>query len=289
MRGLTVVCIDDHQMFVRLLADRLDKLLSPRGCRVLAPYGDVAKVPPVGGVGVALCDIQLRGRLSGAEAVRRLRATGWRVLLISAQAPPRQVLESIAAGAQGYLDTSAPDARLAEAITAVAAGELYLSTELAALLYAELRGAETGLGSGDLAVLRSFAAGESGRQVAQRYDRTPSDLQAVFNRIFAAVVRSVARHELSPLERRIARLVGCGDATYALDIAAILGINRTKLNNHLKLILQKYVDAHPGLVARDGTHWVLWATGQRLEQRAAARLWAKELGLCAENAPLSGD
>jgi DNA-binding NarL/FixJ family response regulator len=276
-----VIIIDDHPLVGEPLTTALEPPLQEHGFAVLPSVRSVAEVPRIETPGVAICDVRLRaGGPSGAAAVRRLTSLGWHVLLFSGEAQPGQVLDAIAAGALGYIEKSvAPDA-LIEPVVVAARGGHHLSLELARLLYADLHRRELPqrdeLGASDRELLKAFAAGERAERIAGRRGMTDDELRLALARVFAAATRRRELFALTEREIEVAKAFGCGRAHDAADVAALLRMGKHTVNDHLKSLRDKYVKSHP---AADGRH---------PKQQAAARLWAAELGLCAEDGPESG-
>lgn len=90
---------------------------------------------------VVVLDVSMPGG-SGLHAVAELleRAPNVRVLMLSVHDDAEYVLESVRAGAHGYLRKDSSPAELRTAITAVHSGEAYYSPQLAGVLAAALRG-----------------------------------------------------------------------------------------------------------------------------------------------------
>ncbi|MEV7803257.1 LuxR C-terminal-related transcriptional regulator [Microbispora sp. NPDC088329] len=263
-----------------LVARSLDDMVRPRlleyGFRVLDPVPGVEKVPPITTRGLAICDVDLRPGLSGADAVRRLGSQGWSVLLISGQASAAQVLDAIAAGAHGYIDKSSPDeARLIEAIATAADGRKHLSPVLAAMFYEDKQqrrlphGQE--LSFSDQEVLRAFVRGEAGGRIAAARGLDADGLQRALTRIFAAAALRRRLHQLTDREIDILRAFGCSPGATAVNVAGRLNIEVNTVNSHLLRIRKKYL----------ATHSVADAAVPPTQQ-VVAMLWARELGLCTE-------
>jgi len=122
---------------------------------------------------VVVLDISMPDQ-SGLEVAARLRGNGGtpRVLILSMHDNPEYVLESVRAGAHGYLlkDTAATELR--NAIRAVCRGESYFSPPVASRLTAAVRGEHDStnaldqLTSRELQVLRGVAQGHTNKQIA---------------------------------------------------------------------------------------------------------------------------
>ena len=91
---------------------------------------------------VVLLDLTMPGA-GGLEVLRHLRATlpEIRVLILSVHDDQEYVLESVRAGAHGYLRKDSSPAEIREAIRAVHAGDAYFSPPVARHLTTALRDA----------------------------------------------------------------------------------------------------------------------------------------------------
>ncbi|HEY7357254.1 MAG TPA: hybrid sensor histidine kinase/response regulator transcription factor [Ktedonobacterales bacterium] len=123
---------------------------------------------------VILMDMRMPG-MNGLEALRQLRASNpdLRILMISAYEEDEDVLESLKAGASGYvLKDMAPD-ELAQAIRAVAQGETLLAPGLTGKLVDRLgrlpqAAASSLLTAREHEVLRALAGGLRNKEIARQ-------------------------------------------------------------------------------------------------------------------------
>ncbi len=171
-----VVVVDDHLLF----RSGLTRLLVDEGIEVVgeADRGETAlEVVAQTSPDVVLMDLNLPG-ISGTEATRRLVAANPRlnVVVLTVIEAETDVVESMVAGACGYLlkDTSVAD--IVNAIHAAARGESLLSPAIAAKLVSRVRAAgsvatslsRAALSDRELEVLRLVGEGRENREIADR-------------------------------------------------------------------------------------------------------------------------
>jgi DNA-binding NarL/FixJ family response regulator len=144
---------------------------------------------------VVLMDVRMP-KLDGLEATRRLRAAGsrTRVLAISTVDDDEYVVESLRAGACGFLLKDAPPERVADAVRAAASGEDLLDPAIARRLIEQLARPEVrldlqqrldALSERDLRVLRLVARGRSNAEIAQALVVSPATAKSNVTRLLA--------------------------------------------------------------------------------------------------------
>jgi two-component system nitrate/nitrite response regulator NarL len=138
--AVRVIIADDHAM----VREGIKSVLERAGFEVVGEASNGSEVLPLAErvqPEVAVLDISMPGE-SGLQAAAKLRQAlpHIRVLILSMYDNAEYVLESVRAGAHGYLlkDGAAQD--LANAIRAVRNGEAYFSPAVAARLSAAVRG-----------------------------------------------------------------------------------------------------------------------------------------------------
>lgn len=138
--AVRVIIADDHAM----VREGIKSVLEREGFEVAGEAGSGTEVLPLAErtrPDVAVLDISMPGE-TGLQAAARLRQAmpEVRVLILSMYDNTEYVLESVRAGAHGYLLKDAAAQELAAAIRAVRDGEAYFSPAVAARLSAAVRG-----------------------------------------------------------------------------------------------------------------------------------------------------
>ncbi len=169
-----MVVVDDHVLF----RSGLTRLLADEGIEVIgeADRGEEA-LEVVAGTSpdVVLMDLNLPG-ISGTEATRRLVRAHPRlnVVVLTVIEAEAEVIESMVAGACGYLLKDASVQDIVLAIDAAARGESLIAPAIAAKLVARVRAAGSieaqplrlALSERELDVLRLVGEGRENRQIA---------------------------------------------------------------------------------------------------------------------------
>lgn len=168
---IRVLLVDDH----RLVAEAVK--------HVLGAQDDMSVIGVVGSVtelarfaerpDVVLMDYLLTDG-TGAEGTRLAKAR-WprtKVVMVSGIDDPETILETVQAGADGYLTKGGPLREVASAVRSVHAGQILLPPEVMAQIAARLHEARreaplpAPLTARELEVLRHLGAGHSGRTIA---------------------------------------------------------------------------------------------------------------------------
>jgi DNA-binding NarL/FixJ family response regulator len=125
---------------------------------------------------VLVMDVAMPGR-TGLQVAAELHRLGssTRVLMLSMYDHPEYVLESVRAGARGYLLKDSPPAELRRAVRAVFAGEQFFPPAVAARLTDALRAPTPQAAATDVLtprekdVLIGIATGETNKEMAARF------------------------------------------------------------------------------------------------------------------------
>ncbi|MFI1471501.1 response regulator [Streptomyces wuyuanensis] len=187
---ITVAVVDDDRMLLDglrvWLEDVPDVRLAATACTVgqlLADEGAVhgggAQLP----YDVVLLDLVLGDGSQPPENIRRLRAAGPRVLVISTVADRRRIVAAIAAGADGYLTKDHDLPTLVRAVGAVAAGGTAHSAELAFAWAHDDGPARPSLSPKERQVLVEYASGLTLKATARRAGVSPHTAKYYLDRV----------------------------------------------------------------------------------------------------------
>lgn len=175
--------IDDHELVREGLRALLgsDASVTAEGY-VVVYCGDSVADAIGSGVDVALLDVELGSdQPDVATNCRALVSSGVGVLLISAFDEPGAVRAGLASGALGFVPKRVSLDDLHEALRSVAADEMYLSVDLAALLAS---GPEVpDLSPRERDALRLYASGLKLAAVARRMDISPHTVKEYLDRV----------------------------------------------------------------------------------------------------------
>jgi|SRR5688572_17718533 DNA-binding NarL/FixJ family response regulator len=177
MKALRIVLADDHA----LVRAGFRALLGEMGVQIVAEAGtglEVLKLVAEHKPDLVLMDIAMP-ELSGLEATARLtrQFPAVRVVIISMHANIEYARRALQAGAAGYLLKNAKAAELEAALTAVAQGEVYLSSAVAKFVAADYAGRGQGAGAASvrlsprqLEILQLIAKGYTRKQISDKLD-----------------------------------------------------------------------------------------------------------------------
>jgi len=170
-----VVLVDDHPVWRDGVREDLDRLGVAVTVGEAGDGGDaivrVREMMP----DVVLMDLTLP-RMDGIEATRRIvdESPHVKILVVSASAEEKDVLEAIKAGATGYVLKSATPSEIADAVSRVATGEPVFTPSLAGMVLSEFRRVsanqvgDPALTPRENEVLRLVAKGYTYREIAQK-------------------------------------------------------------------------------------------------------------------------
>jgi DNA-binding NarL/FixJ family response regulator len=258
-----VAIVDDHPIVIESLRSRL----AESGVSVVSEHAAVEDPAlDVHAVDVVVCDLRLPGR-SGADAVAFLTDRGATVLAVSGVAKVDVVLDTLAAGARGFVSKAAAGRTFAEAVHAVAAGRVYVTAEVANWLRedAERRPlASDDIGGLERDVLRRFEQGDLAEEIAHDIGFADDRFAALVEGIWERAARRRRAHMPTERERELMGLVAGGLSHR--DVAERMFLAASTVPDKLKTIKAKYLATHPDEAAD-------------IPPKLAASRWARELGL----------
>ena len=174
MSTIRVAVIDDHAV----VREGIRRVLEGEPGVVIVGEGkdgdEALLLAGRGGIDVLVMDVAMPGR-TGIEVAAELQRRGDRVkvLVLSMYDQPEYVLESVRAGARGYLLKDSPPAELRRAVRSIHAGDQYFPPNVTARLTDAVRSAPPPKATDILTprekeVLGGIAAGETNKQIAAR-------------------------------------------------------------------------------------------------------------------------
>jgi DNA-binding NarL/FixJ family response regulator len=126
--SLRILIVDDHPLMRAGIRTLLEKTCQPVDIREAVDGLEALELAAQSSPDIALMDISMPG-LNGVEAARRLTSTvpGCKVIMLSMHQDEQRVVESIRAGAAGYLMKDVAVAEVATAIDSVMRGDVFIS------------------------------------------------------------------------------------------------------------------------------------------------------------------
>ncbi|MET9955108.1 response regulator transcription factor [Streptomyces sp. NPDC006339] len=166
---ITVAVVDDDRMLLDGMRAWLGGVPELRLVATAATVGELlasggAAPPP----DVVLLDLVLRDGSAPADNIRRLLGTGSRVLVISTVPDRTRIIESVRAGADGYLTKDNDLPTLVAAVKDVAAGQGAHSPELAFACAHDDSPARPRLSPRERQILLDYASGMTLKSAARR-------------------------------------------------------------------------------------------------------------------------
>lgn len=183
---IRVLLVDDHQLLTDALSRVLEREPDIQVVGVAPTVSDVREAPRTG-VDVVLMDYRLPDG-TGSEATRIVKAR-WpsaKVVMLTAIADDETVLESIQAGADGYLTKDRAVGDVVEAVRAAHAGEILLPRSVIVDIARRVVAARDRqqdrvlvepLTPRELEVLRALTEGLASPEICERLGITPNTLR----------------------------------------------------------------------------------------------------------------
>jgi DNA-binding NarL/FixJ family response regulator len=181
---ISIAIIDDHPLYRQGLAvavEQADDFTLAAEAASIEGFDQLHVT-----VDVVLLDLHLPG-IEGAEGVAHICERGLKVIVVSAAGAADDVIDSLAAGAAGYLTKDAEAEDIRRAVRAVANGQMYVSPTLASyLINANKQRAvrlEHQLSPRELEILALVAAGETDRDIARQLFITTATVHSHLERV----------------------------------------------------------------------------------------------------------
>lgn len=183
---IRVLLVDDHQLLTDALSRVLEREPDIQVVGVAPTVADVREAPRTG-VDVVLMDYRLPDG-TGSEATRIVKSR-WpaaKVVMLTAIADDETVLESIQAGADGYLTKDRAIAEVVQAVRAAHAGEILLPRSVIVDIARRVVAARDRqqdrvliepLTPRELEVLRALTEGLATPEICERLGITPNTLR----------------------------------------------------------------------------------------------------------------
>jgi len=204
---IRLLLVDDHQIFREAL-QRL--LLSVTDVEVVGQASsgvEVLELARATAPHVVCMDINMPG-MNGIEATRSLHTElpAVRVVALSTHLEQRYVLETLQAGATGYVTKSEGCDELLHAVRAAAQGRTYISSEVAALMAGDLLDQHAGhrekmLGPREWQVLTLVADGHTSHEIASQLGIAAATVEVHRRNI----MRKLDLHSVAELTRYVDR------------------------------------------------------------------------------------
>jgi DNA-binding NarL/FixJ family response regulator len=210
MPAIRVLLVDDHKLFRAGIRSLLQTV---EGVEVIAEAGDGReglRLIEAHHPAVALMDIMMPG-LNGLDATARVTRTcpDTRIIMLSMNAGEDSVLQTLRAGAAGYLVKTADPAELELAIRAVVRGEMFLSSAISQHVVAACIGRlgreQTSLERltpRQREVLQLIAEGHRTKEVAKKLGISPKTAEAYRGEL----MKALDIHDVASLTRYAIRI-----------------------------------------------------------------------------------
>ncbi|RFB73881.1 MULTISPECIES: response regulator transcription factor [unclassified Herbaspirillum] len=165
-----IMLVDDHPLVRDGLRARLETVTNLHVVAEAGGADEALKLATLQEIDLVLMDINMRG-MNGIDLTAEFHARfpEIAVLILSMHDKSEYVMQSIQAGARGYVLKDAPGQDIIRAIETVISGGIYYSAALARKLSQPLAAGDL-LTSRERQVLQHIANGESNKQIARELD-----------------------------------------------------------------------------------------------------------------------
>jgi len=213
-----ILLVDDHQLFREGLRSLIEKNDEFTVAGEASDGAEAVRLAAELQPDLVIMDLILPN-MNGIDATRRITAEypAIKVLALSMESNRFFVVEVLKAGASGYLLKDTAYAELAEAITTIASGEIYLPQKVSTLLVreflqcipSEMSTVYQGLTSREREILQLVADGRNTKEIAWELGvsgkTVENQRQAIMQKLklfsIADLTKYAVRHGLSPLTK----------------------------------------------------------------------------------------
>ena len=181
---IRVLCVDDHPLFRKgvaaLIETQTDMELAAEAGNGRQALEQFRRHRP----DITLMDLQMPG-MSGIEAISAIRGEfpEARVIILTTHAGDAQISRALKAGARAYLLKGLLRKELLETIRAVHAGQMRLSSEVAAAIAEHVT--DEVLSPREVDVLRLVSGGNTNKEIAARLSLTEETVKSHIRSILA--------------------------------------------------------------------------------------------------------
>jgi NarL family two-component system response regulator LiaR len=170
MQRISIALVDDHRVVSHSLKSYLESFPDLNVVGIAASGEELLERLDEWKPQVVVQDLLMPGGINGVETTRQIvaRATGARVIALTASTDEARMMGVLRAGATGYLRKDAEPETLLAAVRAVAAGRTYIDPSLSRQLLTSPPADD--LTPRERDVLRELALGRSNREIAAALD-----------------------------------------------------------------------------------------------------------------------
>lgn len=163
---IRIAIVDDHVLVREAIANWIESSASDmRVVLSVSGWGELMSHTHFP-VPIVLLDVDLKDAIPISVKIQSIRTTGSRVVLMSALTEVETIRSAFDAGALSYIVKSEPAETIVTAIRAAAAGEPYISNEMARLLDYPVNPSKPKLTKREQSVMSMYASGQAMKTVA---------------------------------------------------------------------------------------------------------------------------
>ncbi len=187
METIKIIIVDDHQ----IIRDGIEAmLLSEDKIKIIGTahdYNALIKIPDYQNVDLIILDISLPDK-SGIEIAREFseKFENIKILMLSANTTEKNIIESIKAGANGFLHKDTSSDEFIEAIKSICNGEEYFGEKLSKIIYKSYishvkykpKPTQVKLSEREIEVIKLLSDGLSSKEIANKLFISPRTVES---------------------------------------------------------------------------------------------------------------